>query len=143
MKAGRIGWSSALVLSFVLTGCGQKPAKDAPAGGQATGSGAGNPITAPVDYLGAVGAAQKQAQRVADLTPVQQAVRAFQAGEDRLPANLQELVSEGYIPRLPAPPRGAQLAYNPTTGQVKFVPVAVPNPPPAPGTAPSSAASPR
>lgn len=62
--------------------------------------------TAPVDYLGAVGAAQKQAQRFGDLNPVQQAVRTFKAGEDRMPANLQELVTEGYLPKLPVPPKG-------------------------------------
>lgn len=115
-----------------LTGCGAKkpdakPEKSAaePAAKSAPGtaaSGPGNPITAPVDYLGAVGAAQKQAARFADLTPVQQAVRAFQAGEDRMPATLQEIVTEGYLPKLPVPPKGMVLAYDPRTGLVKFVP---------------------
>ncbi len=121
-------------------GCGDKSksaavGKDKPAAAPAAEkTGSGNPITAPVDYLGAVGAAQKQAERVADITPVMQAIRAFQAGEDRMPKNLQELVTEGYLPKLPTPPRGAQLAYNPATGQVKFVPMA---PPPAAPPAPA------
>jgi hypothetical protein len=128
MKPGLLGGMAVLAAALGFAGCGEKSGTDGK-----NASGAGNPITAPVDYLGAVGAAQKQAQRVADLTPVQQAVQAFQAGEDRLPATLQELVSEGYLARLPTPPRGAQLAYNPTTGQVKFVPAPVPG---AGGTTP-------
>ncbi len=82
---------------------------------------AGNPLTAPVDYLGAVGAAQKRSVKVADLVPVQQAVQAFQAGEDRLPANLQEIIAEGYLPRLPDLPKGARFEYNPRSGQVRIV----------------------
>ncbi len=113
-----------LLALLAATGCGEKTAKKAaPAatnGGSTTG--AGNPLTAPVDYLGAVGAAQKQAQRFGDLTPVQQAVRAFQAGEERMPANLQELVTEGYLPKLPVPPKGFALVYDPRTGQVRFAP---------------------
>ncbi len=120
--------------SLGVVGCGSK--KDAAAGEKAAGTepagktspgvSSGNPLTAPVDYLGAVGAAQKQAARVADLTPVQLAVRAFQAGEDRMPSNLQEIVTEGYLPKLPTPPRGMVLAYNPGTGQVKFMPAPAP-----------------
>lgn len=121
-----------LAAAILASGCGQKKSA-AKAEPPAADKGAGNPITAPVDYLGAVGAAQKQAARFADLTPVQQAVRAFQAGEDRMPANLQELVTEGYIPKLPVPPRGMVLAYNPGTGQVKFMPASAPGQVPAPG----------
>ena len=117
-----------------LAGCGDsssKTAEKAPAGGQS--SGAGNPLTAPVDYIGAVGAAQRQAAKTVDLTSLTQAVQAFQAGEERLPKNLQELVSEGYLPRLPAPPKGMQWAYQPQSGQVRVVPVPVaPSSPVAP-----------
>lgn len=115
----------------LLGGCGKSPSsaeKKAPE----KASGAGNPLTAPVDYLGAVGAAQKQAAKTIDLTSLQQAVQAFQAGEERLPRNLGELVSEGYLPRLPAPPKGMQWAYQPQLGQVRAVPAPQPPLPTAP-----------
>ncbi|GIT06190.1 MAG: hypothetical protein CM1200mP29_16010 [Verrucomicrobiota bacterium] len=38
--------------------------------------------------------------------------------EDRYPKTLNELVSEGYFPRPPKPPRGMRYIYNPKTGQV-------------------------
>jgi len=114
-----------LVLAL-LAGCGESPRGSA-AKTPATNTGAGNPLTAPVDYLGAVGAAQKQAAKTIDQTSLQQAVQAFQAGEERLPRNLGELVSEGYLPRLPAPPRGMQWAYQPQSGQVRAIPA--PQPP--------------
>ena len=117
-----------------LAGCGQTESKDVPKAGEpaedkaAVGkpAGAGNPLTAPVDYLGAVGAAQKQATRVVDLAPLQQAVRAFEAGEDRRPTGLIELVKEGYIPRLPDAPKGMVFLYNRQTGEVRLVPEAPP-----------------
>lgn len=117
----------------LLAGCGESPRGSAakPAATNAS-TGAGNPLTAPVDYLGAVGAAQKQAAKTIDLTSLQQAVQAFQAGEERLPRNLGELVSEGYLPRLPAPPRGMQWAYQPQSGQVRAVPAPQPPLPTAP-----------
>jgi hypothetical protein len=109
---------------LALAGCGDsspKTAEKSPAGGQQQG--AGNPLTAPVDYIGAVGAAQRQAAKTVDLTSLTQGVQAFQAGEERLPKNLQELVSEGYLPRIPAPPKGMQWAYQPQSGQVRVVPL--------------------
>jgi len=105
--------------AVLLAGCGGS-SDDTDAA--ATNSGAGNPLTAPADYVGAVGAAHRQADRVTDLTSITRAVQAFQAGEDRLPASLQELVSEGYLPRLPDPPRGSRFEYDPSTGRVRIVP---------------------
>lgn len=81
----------------------------------------GNPVTAPVDYLGAVNKGQKAANRVADLAPVQQAVQVFYGQEDRYPANLQELVTKRYIAAVPEAPAGFKLQYNPQTGELKMV----------------------
>lgn len=122
-------WCAGLVVAFLgmgWTGCGKPPSGSNQAGSNApakSGGGA-NPLTAPVDYLGAVGAAQKQAVKVVDLTTLQQAIQAFQAGEDRLPSSLQELVTEGYLPRLPATPAGMRFAYDAQRGQVRLVPAA-------------------
>lgn len=128
----RLGRGLAVVLCSVAAGCGDAKRADTGTKSAATNAGgAGNPITAPVDYLGAVANAQKRSEQTLDLTTLRKAIQAFQAGEDRLPATLQELVSEGYLPRLPAAPRGMQFAYQPQTGQVRIVPeTAAPAPAP-------------
>lgn len=130
-----------VVLAGLLVGCGDsgsaagKKESAPPAGAAQSGErqGAGNPLTSPVDYLGAVGAAQRSSAATIDTTSLQKAVQAFQAGEDRLPADLQELVKEGYLPRLPDPPRGMRWAYQPSSGRVAAIPI--PGPPP---TAPAA-----
>ncbi len=125
-------WLGIVVLAGWLVGCGDSGST---AGKKEAGErqGAGNPITAPVDYLGAVGAAQRSSAATIDTTSLQKAVQAFQAGEDRLPADLQELVKEGYLPRLPEPPRGMRWAYQPSSGRVGATPI--PGPPPTAPTA--------
>ncbi len=111
-------------LLAMLTACGKSESPTTTAGAKKTNSSysSGNPITAPVDYLGAVGQAKKTSTKVVDVSTVQRAVQAFQAGEDRLPANLQEIIKEGYLPKLPAPPYGMKYYYDPRSGQVKIAP---------------------
>ncbi len=136
-----MGAALALLLAAVVaSGCGQKKSAAAKSTNAApsSGSSSGNPLTAPVDYLGAVGNAQKQSIKTLDTIQVQQAIQAFAAGEERLPANLQELISEGYIPRLPDLPRGTRYEYDRTSGRVRIVQA----PAPAAG-APTSGAAPR
>lgn len=98
-------------------GCGKKESPKPP---EATSS--GNPVTAPVDYLGAVGKAQKTITKNLDLANVTQAIKMFEAAEERLPKNLNELVEKGYLPKLPVAPQGFKFTYDATTGQVKVVP---------------------
>lgn len=109
-----------LVLLLVL-GCDAKKPAAPPASTNAAAA-SGNPLTAPVDYLGAVGKAQKKAANTTDLLTVQQAIRAFEAGEERAPASLDELVTEGYLPRLPAAPKGMTWSYDPGRRAVTLVP---------------------
>ncbi len=121
----------ALVLCLA-PGCGDARQDAAGARPASTNiSGSGNPLTAPVDYLGAVGKAQQRSAQVLDMASLSQAIQAFQAGEERSPTSLQELVSEGYLPRLPVAPKGMQFAYQPGSGQVRLVPAT-----PAPGAGP-------
>jgi hypothetical protein len=82
----------------------------------------GNPITAPVDYLGAVAKAQKSSGNTLSLVGVQQAINLFNTQEGRFPTNLNELVSPDYLPQLPTPPAGMKFSYDPSTGKVKTVP---------------------
>jgi hypothetical protein len=100
------------VLTVLLAGCGKEPAKKEPAS---------NPLTAPVDYLGAATRAQQHADKTIDLATLRQAIQMFQLEEGRLPKELSELVTAGYLPRLPAPPPGQQISYDAASGSVRVV----------------------
>ena len=109
--------SSAAIL--LLVGCGD--------GGTASTQGtnsasSGNPITAPVDYLEAVGNAKQRAVKTIDVTSLTQAVQLFQVSEGRLPKDLNELVTMQYIARIPDAPYGQKIVYNSTNGVVTVVP---------------------
>jgi hypothetical protein len=105
---------------LVLAGCGDKPA--APAKPAASGNSSGNPITAPVDYLGAVAKGKKTAVKVTDLVSVKQAITMFHNEEERFPKSLKELIDTGYATAIPAPPYQMKYEYNPASGEVKIVP---------------------
>lgn len=104
---------------MVVAGCGQKGGK--PAESTNTTS-SGNPVTAPVDYLGAVAKGQQKSQATTALLSLNQAIKMFSAQEGRLPKSLDELVGPDYLPRLPEPPQGMKFEYSPATGEVKVVP---------------------
>jgi hypothetical protein len=106
-----------LVTGLIFTACEKKtPRVNEPAS-----TSSGNPITAPVDYLGAVAKAKKTADKSLDLTGVNQAIKLFQAQEGRNPKSLNELVGD-YLPQIPKPPNGMKFEYNPTTAEAKLVP---------------------
>ena len=100
---------------LLLAGCGKEnqPSKSSTSGG--------NPITAPVDYIGAVGQAQKSALKTTGKASLEQAINMFQAEKNRLPASLDELVTSGTLPKLPAAPNGMKFDYDPASGTVKAV----------------------
>lgn len=102
----------------LLFGCG----KSDPSTESKPASSSGNPLTAPVDYLGAAAQAQKKSIKTLDEAGLNQTVQMFYAGEGRYPKDLNELVKPDYLTKLPAPPAGMKFDYNPTTGQVKVVP---------------------
>lgn len=115
-------WVWMLSLGAVLgcVGCG--PKESAP--GKATNetSSAGNPLTAPVDYLGAAAKAQQSASKTTSTLGIQQAIKLFQTQEGRNPQNLNELVGGDYLSRLPDPPAGMKFDYNPETAVIRVVP---------------------
>lgn len=86
-----------------------------------SGNSSGNPITAPVDYIGAVGKGKTVADKVTDLATLQKAIQAFHAEEDRYPKDLNELVTSKILPTLPEPPYGMKFQYDPASGQIKAV----------------------
>lgn len=109
----------ALGLFVALIGCGEKDptAKKV----DLDNNSSGNPLTAPVDYLGAVSKAKKTAVKVLDVASLTQAIQTFHANEDRYPTSLAELVSTHYLPSIPALPTGMRYNYNPASGLVKVV----------------------
>lgn len=113
---------SGLCLTLSMAGClfsgcskSDSPSQQKPAGSS------GNPLTAPVDYLGAAAQGQKKAIRTLDQAGLNQTVQMFYATEGRYPKDLNELVKPDYLSKLPAPPAGMKFDYNPQTGQVKVV----------------------
>lgn len=111
MKASLV----ALAICVSVLGCGQKQ-EEAPA------KSSGNPVTAPVDYLGAVTKAKKSMEGKIDTVAVTQALQQFAGEKGRFPKDLNELVSTGYLKSLPQPPYGMKYQYNAQTGEVKVVP---------------------
>ena len=116
------------VLGLLLIGCGQKekqqtPAPDtnAPAAEAPAAPASGNPLTAPVDYLAAVGQGKIRAEKTIDTVALNQAIQMFNVQEDRYPKDLNELVTKKYLRVLPQPPYGMQIVYDPNTGTVKVV----------------------
>jgi hypothetical protein len=111
---------------LLLAGCGdssQTQSKPAATNTASTdNNSSGNPVTAPVDYLGAVAKGKKTAVKVADLASVKQAIQMFHTEEDRYPKDLNELISKQYIPALPPPPYQMKYQYDANTGEVKIVP---------------------
>jgi len=105
-----------LMAGCLFFGCGKSEPQPS------STSKSGNPVTAPVDYLGAVAQGQKKSIKTLDEAGLNQSIQMFYGAEGRYPKDLNELVSPDYLSRLPAPPPGMKFDYNPATGQVKVVP---------------------
>ena len=105
--------------SLLLIGCGQS--NDQP--GQPTNGAAGgsSPLSAPADYVGALGRAQQTAVKTVDTTSLNQAIQMFNVDNGRNPKDLNELVEKKVIPSIPAVPYGMKLEYDAVEGKVKVV----------------------
>lgn len=108
-----------LAASCLLAGCGEK--SGAPGGPTNSAAPGSSPLTAPVDYLGALDKAHKTADKVVDTVSLNQAIQMFNAEHGRNPKDLNELVEEKLIPRIPDVPRGMKLDYDAAAGKVKVV----------------------
>ena len=102
---------------FFLIGCQGEKKEAAPAD-----TSSGNPLTAPADYVGAIGKAQKSAQKTIGALGLDQALKTFYAEEGRYPATLEEMVSKGTLPSVPTPPPGMKYDYDSKAGTIKVVP---------------------
>jgi hypothetical protein len=115
----KISFCFPLAASLLLVGCGDSSNQSAqPTNGAAT---SGNPLSAPADYVGALGKAQQTAVKTVDTTLLNQAIQMFNVENGRNPKDLNELVEKKFIPSIPAAPRGMKLEYDAATGKVKAV----------------------
>jgi len=105
----------ATALLLLLTGCGDS-AKQSKAGVAVS-----NAVTAPVEYLGAVGRAKTLAEKTVDVASISQAVQMFAAQEGRYPKSLDELIEQQFLNQLPKAPFGMKIVYDPPTGRVSVV----------------------
>ena len=118
MKPLLLPWLAAVAL---LSSCGDdKSTKPATPAKAEPNYNTGNPLTAPVDYMGAVVQAQKHAEKVIDVSYINQAIQLFNASEGRLPKTLDELVPN-YIAKIPEAPFGSKIVYDAAAGTVKVV----------------------
>ena len=109
---------SIAALAFAA-GCGEKSGSTGPTTNAAASD--GSVVTAPVDYLNAVAKGQQSAVRTIDTTSVTKAIELFQVDKGRNPKDLDELVQEKFLAKIPETPAGTKLDYNPATGEVKVV----------------------
>jgi len=115
----KLSFSFSLAAGLFLVGCGgssDKPSQ--PTNGAAGGS---SPLSAPADYVGALGKAQQAAVKTLDTTSLNQAIQMFSVEHGRNPKDLNELVQEKYVPKIPEAPYGMKLDYDATTGKVMVV----------------------
>ena len=117
MKATLLG---SFMLCVLLPGCGEKSDKTASATNAASTSGS-SPLTAPADYLGAMGKAKQNAIKTADTAQINQAIQMYNTEHGKNPKDLNELVEEKYLPHIPEAPYGMKLQYDPVSGKVSVV----------------------
>jgi hypothetical protein len=108
--------ASTLLTSLLLTGCSDSSQSSSTA--SSTNASSGSPLTAPVDYLNAAAKGKQSAEKTIDTTSLDKAIQMFGVDKGRNPKDLNELVQEKYIPRIPDPPYGTKLVYDANSGTV-------------------------
>jgi len=99
-------------------GCGDGPGNSSPA---TNAPAASTPASAAGDYLGAMARSQQLAVKTIDTAAINSAIQLFQVDKGRLPKDLNELVQEKFLPKIPATPPGTRLDYDAATGRVRVV----------------------
>jgi hypothetical protein len=112
-----------VAVSILAAGCGKGPGQATSQNATNTDSGTngGSLVTAPVDYLNSIAKAEHDAVKTIDVSTVNAAIRQFQVEQGRYPKDLDELVQNKYIPRIPPVPYGYKLDYDAATGEAKVV----------------------
>ena len=113
-----------LAAALALTACNQKSDQPSTTAGQpATNStvSSTSPLDAPVGYLGAVAKAQQTAVKTIDTAYIDKAIQMFAVENGRNPKDLNELVDEKFLAKIPDVPYGTKLVYDAKAGTVKVV----------------------
>ncbi len=110
-----------LLTGLCLAGCDQKSSTSEPAAGTNAGGKEGSVVSAPTDYLKAITKGEQTAEKTVDTTSLNKAVDLFNVDKGRYPKDLNELVQEKYIPKMPVPPYGTKLDYDASSGKVTVV----------------------
>jgi hypothetical protein len=116
MKSIAFLFVAALILA---TGC--KPSDKSQTASSTGTNSSGGVLQAPADYVGALGRAKQNAGKTVDVASLNQEIGLFQVDKGRFPKDLDELVQEKYLKKLPDVPYGMKFDYDPATGQVKVV----------------------
>ena len=107
-----------VALAALLVGCSKESTPPAQTTNTATG---GNPLNAPGEYLGGLAKGHQNAVKTVDTTSLNNAIQLFQVDKGRFPKDLNELVTEKFIPKIPDAPAGMKIVYDATAGTVKVV----------------------
>jgi hypothetical protein len=116
MKAPLHLW---LAAGLGLSACSQKSETPVASTNSATSS--SSPLNAPAGYLGALAKGQQTAVKTIDTASLDKAIQMFSVENGRNPKDLNELVEQKFIPRIPETPFGTKLVYDPAAGTVKVV----------------------
>ena len=95
----------------LLASCGEKP------GSQAQNQ---SPSTNPADINNPLVNAKRTADKTIDVSYLNQAIQLFNVQEGRYPKTLDELTPK-YVAKLPDPPLGYKLNYDPAKGEAAIV----------------------
>ena len=114
----------ALGFCVLLVACGGSDPKPAEAKKAEPSKLGENPVAAPLDYIAAIGKAQRASISRLDQSKLIDAIQKFEAGESRPPKTLDELVTMKYIAAIPPAPKGMRLEYTAADGSFMYVPIA-------------------
>ena len=112
-------YSSMGAVILLAAACDQK--SETPVASTNTTSSATSPLDAPAGYLGALAKGQQTAVKTIDTASLDKAIQLFEAANGRNPKDLNELVEQKFIGKIPETPYGTKLVYDPAAGTVKVV----------------------
>ena len=77
---------------------------------------AGNPMSAPTDYLNNTIQAENRAVKTVDAATINKVIDSFYVQEGRFPKSLSELEDKAYLPKIPDLPNGWTWDYDTNNG---------------------------
>jgi len=104
-----------VLTTLLVTACNDS---SQPSSTASTNASSGSPVTAPVDYLNAMAKGKLDAEKTIDTTSLDKAIQMYGVDHGRNPKDLNELVQQKYIPKIPDAPYGTKLVYDANSGTV-------------------------